>query len=121
MVADIRASGANSLRGIAAELNTRGMLTRRSGRWHVSTVTNLLDRLGTTEQHAPVPFDVACRGDKRTWWSVSLSRATQIVAFPLLGLQPSIDRAQRPAGAGVHGRVDRAEASLRRLFEGLRG
>ena len=25
------------------------MLTRRGGRWHVSTVTNLLDRLGLRE------------------------------------------------------------------------
>ena len=40
------AGGATSLRAIAAELNARGMLTRRGGRWHVSTVTNLLDRLG---------------------------------------------------------------------------
>ena len=28
-----------TLRAIAAELNDRGMLTRRGGRWHVSTVT----------------------------------------------------------------------------------
>ena len=34
---------------MAAELNARGMLTRRGGRWHVSTVTNLLDRLGLRE------------------------------------------------------------------------
>jgi DNA invertase Pin-like site-specific DNA recombinase len=47
VVADIRAGGATSLRAIAAELNARGMLTRRGGRWHVSTVTNLLDRLGS--------------------------------------------------------------------------
>ena len=45
VVEDIRAGGATSLRAIAAELNERGMLTRRGGRWHVSTVTNLLDRL----------------------------------------------------------------------------
>ncbi len=45
VVEDIRACGATSLRAIAGELNTRGMLTRRGGRWHVSTVTNLLDRL----------------------------------------------------------------------------
>ena len=38
--------GATSLRAIAGELNARGMLTRRGGRWHVSTVMNLLDRLG---------------------------------------------------------------------------
>ena len=34
------------VRTIAGELNARGMLTRRGGRWHVSTVTNLLDWLG---------------------------------------------------------------------------
>jgi DNA invertase Pin-like site-specific DNA recombinase len=45
----IQASGAASLRSIAAELTTRGMLTRRGGRWHVSTVRNLLDRLGLRE------------------------------------------------------------------------
>ena len=46
VLADIRAGGATSLRAIAAELNARGMLTRRGGRWHVSTVLNLLGRLG---------------------------------------------------------------------------
>jgi DNA invertase Pin-like site-specific DNA recombinase len=45
VIEDIRAGGATSLRAIAAELNARGMLTRRGGRWHVSTVTNLLGRL----------------------------------------------------------------------------
>ncbi len=49
VVADIRAGGATSLREIAGELNDRGMLTRRGGRWHVSTVVNLLDRLGLRE------------------------------------------------------------------------
>jgi len=49
VVADIRASGATSLRAIAAEMNARGMLTRRGGRWHVSTVMNLLDRIGQRE------------------------------------------------------------------------
>jgi DNA invertase Pin-like site-specific DNA recombinase len=46
---DIRGSGHTSLRAIAGELNARGMLTRRGGRWHVSTVMNLLDRLGARE------------------------------------------------------------------------
>jgi hypothetical protein len=49
VVEDIRAGGATSLRAIAGELNARGMLTRRGGRWHVSTVMNLLDRLGQRE------------------------------------------------------------------------
>jgi DNA invertase Pin-like site-specific DNA recombinase len=45
VVADIRAAGYNSLRGIADELGRRGILTRRGGAWHVSTVRNLLRRL----------------------------------------------------------------------------
>ena len=36
------------MRAVAAELNGRGILTRRGGRWHVSTVLNLLVRLGTS-------------------------------------------------------------------------
>ena len=55
VVEDIRAGGATSLRAIAAELNDRGMLTRRGGRWHVSTVTNLLDRLGLREAACASP------------------------------------------------------------------
>ena len=39
-----------SLRAIASELNARGMLTRRGGCWHVSTETNLLDRLGLRKE-----------------------------------------------------------------------
>ena len=68
VVDDIRAVGATSLRAIAAELNARGMLTRRGGRWHVSTVLNLLDRLGATRGagHAVVrragPRLSACAG-----------------------------------------------------------
>lgn len=42
---DIRASGCTSLRAIGTELNARGILTRRGGRWHVSNVQNLLIRL----------------------------------------------------------------------------
>ena len=45
VVEDVQAGGAVSLRAIAAEFNGRGMLTRREGRWHVSTVLNLLKRL----------------------------------------------------------------------------
>jgi len=52
---DIRSGGATSLRAIAAELNERGMLTRRGGRWHVSTVTNLLERLGKREAACASP------------------------------------------------------------------
>ena len=42
---ELRSQGVTSLRGIAAELNERGMLTRRGGRWHVSNVRNLLHRV----------------------------------------------------------------------------
>jgi DNA invertase Pin-like site-specific DNA recombinase len=55
VIEDIRAGGATSLRAIAAELNARGMLTRRGGRWHVSTVVNLLDRLGDGEAACASP------------------------------------------------------------------
>jgi DNA invertase Pin-like site-specific DNA recombinase len=55
VVADIRAGGSTSLRAISAELNARGMLTRRGGRWHVSTVLNLLDRLGLRETACASP------------------------------------------------------------------
>jgi DNA invertase Pin-like site-specific DNA recombinase len=45
VIADIRASGATSLRAIAGELNARGMMTRRGGRWQVSNVRNLWGRI----------------------------------------------------------------------------
>jgi len=44
IVASIRASGAITLAGIAVALNARGIRTARGGRWHVSTVQNLLAR-----------------------------------------------------------------------------
>ena len=46
VVADIRVSGATSLRAMAAELNARGMMTRRGRSWQVSNVRNLFRRLG---------------------------------------------------------------------------
>ena len=55
IVADIRSGDAMSLRAIASELNARGMLTRRGGCWHVSTVTNLLDRLGLRKERCASP------------------------------------------------------------------
>lgn len=45
VVADIRAAGHTSLRAIAAELNARGMLTRRGGLWGVSNVQGVLSRI----------------------------------------------------------------------------
>ncbi len=45
VIEEIHATGRTTLRAIAAELNTRGMMTRRGGRWHVSNVRNLLSRL----------------------------------------------------------------------------
>lgn len=44
VIEDIRASGATSLRAMADELNRRGIVTRRGGRWHVSNVRNLIRR-----------------------------------------------------------------------------
>lgn len=42
---DIRGQGCTSLRAIATELNAKGIRTRRGGRWHVSTVRNLIARI----------------------------------------------------------------------------
>lgn len=44
-IADVRAAGASSLAAIATELNERGIVTARGGRWHPSSVRNLLRRL----------------------------------------------------------------------------
>ena len=45
VIAEIRTAGQTSLRAIAAELNDRGIETRRKGAWHVSSLRNLLVRL----------------------------------------------------------------------------
>jgi hypothetical protein len=44
IVSAIRASGVGSLGGIAAVLNEQGIRSARGGRWHVSSVRNLLAR-----------------------------------------------------------------------------
>jgi len=36
--------GVSDLRGLASALNTRGIRTARGGRWHVSSVKNVIDR-----------------------------------------------------------------------------
>lgn len=46
IVDDMRARGIASLAGIAAGLNEGGFVTPRGGRWHASSVRNLLARLG---------------------------------------------------------------------------
>lgn len=40
----IRSTGVSTLAGIAEALNARGVRTARRGRWHVSSVRNLLGR-----------------------------------------------------------------------------
>ena len=45
VIADIRAAGHVSLRAIAAELNARGMMTRRGGAWGVGNVKGVLARV----------------------------------------------------------------------------
>ncbi|HUT49461.1 MAG TPA: recombinase family protein [Alphaproteobacteria bacterium] len=42
---DIRAEGHTSYRAVAHELNRRGILTARGGRWYAATVRNLVRRL----------------------------------------------------------------------------
>jgi Recombinase len=49
-VAAIRASGINTLTGIADALNARGIRSPRGGKWHVSAVQNLIARGSIEEQ-----------------------------------------------------------------------
>ena len=65
VVEDIRAGGAHSLRAIAAELDGRGMLTRRDGRWHVST------RQGPEMADAGVRFIIAPQHSDGIFWQHS--------------------------------------------------
>jgi DNA invertase Pin-like site-specific DNA recombinase len=44
IIREIRAAGAESLRDIADALNARGIATPRGGRWHASSVRNVLAR-----------------------------------------------------------------------------
>lgn len=49
----MREEGVDSLGHLAQALNDRGMLTPRGGRWHKSSVRNLLARLGTPSGAGP--------------------------------------------------------------------
>ena len=51
VVAEIKAAGHVSLREVAAEVNARGIRTRRGGSWQVSNVKGLLGRLRGDPQH----------------------------------------------------------------------
>lgn len=46
IVEELQASGHTSLGALARALNEAGMVTPRNGRWHASSVRNLLSRLG---------------------------------------------------------------------------
>ena len=119
VVADIRAGGATSLRAIAAELNARGMLTRRGGRWHVSTVTNLLDRLGAQGggmRQSRMMSLVEAAANVVVGLVVAV--ATQIVVFPILGLQASLGQNLKLALVFTGVSIARSYA-LRRLFNAI--
>lgn len=44
IIRQVRKAGVRTLRGIAEALNTRGIPTPRGGRWHATSVKNILDR-----------------------------------------------------------------------------
>ena len=50
VVQDVLAAGITSTRSIAAELNRRGILTPRGGRWHPTSAARLLRRLEAQER-----------------------------------------------------------------------
>jgi DNA invertase Pin-like site-specific DNA recombinase len=47
VIDDMRSRGISSMGGLAAALNDGGMVTARGGRWHASSVRNLLTRLAS--------------------------------------------------------------------------
>lgn len=50
IVADIEASGCTSHRGIAAEMNRRGILSARSGQWSDTTIARLRERFASMKE-----------------------------------------------------------------------
>jgi DNA invertase Pin-like site-specific DNA recombinase len=46
IIAEIRSSGASSLRQIADEMNRQGIPTARGGRWAAPAVRNIIQRIG---------------------------------------------------------------------------
>ena len=61
-VADIRATEATSLRAMAEALTRRGALTSRGGQWQVSSVRNLIRRIGDQKPPNIVRMPVIDRG-----------------------------------------------------------
>ncbi len=55
VLSDIHTYGHVTLRAIAAELNRRGILTRRGGTWHVSSVRNLILRIARVHDKRSTP------------------------------------------------------------------
>jgi hypothetical protein len=47
---NLRKAGLVSISAIAHELNERGIATPQGGRWHLTTVTRLLERLGRLDR-----------------------------------------------------------------------
>ncbi len=62
---DVRTEGHTSYRAMALELNRRGILTARGGRWHPATVRNLVRRL-RADRFAWHEGDVTISGPKQT-------------------------------------------------------
>ncbi|MEM6942122.1 MAG: recombinase family protein [Pseudomonadota bacterium] len=65
VVADLHAQGVTTLRALAAALNDRGMLTRRAGQWHASSVSNLLARLERLQPRETEPWPEASASENR--------------------------------------------------------
>jgi hypothetical protein len=64
----LKAEGHATLRAMADALNARGMMTRRGGRWHVSTVKGLVERidgLRSSRQSSSADASLVIRADRR--------------------------------------------------------
>jgi hypothetical protein len=58
VIAALQSAGITDLRGLAAALDARGIPTARGGKWHVSTVRNVIARAQAISEIPPI----ACQG-----------------------------------------------------------
>ena len=94
------------------------MLTRRGGRWHVSTVTNLLDRLGEAMPQSRLMSLVEAVTNVAVGYGVAV--VTQLLVFPMFGLATTLG--QNLAIGAIFTTVSLARSYvLRRAFEAFRG
>ena len=104
---------------IVGAVNASGMLTRRGGRRHKSTVMNLLDRLGLREDPCPstaLRQNVLNAGSALAMLSTICSAATTFVASPPRG-EPGSGSSMGSRPRTLESRAPHAVTFIRRVPE----